>query len=75
MVKVDATRRIYIPKDLPFEAQHAILIPQAGAYLLIPVPKEPILIDVKASVTDLKGQAERRAKQDAVARARRRHQL
>ena len=75
VVKVDSTRRIYIPKELPFEAEKAVIITHGASYLLIPVPQEPIPIDIKQPVSELKLQAEQRAKKDAVQRAKRRNQL
>ncbi len=75
VVKVDAHRRIYIPSGIPIEAEKVIIVPQGTAYLLLPVPKEPIEIDVKAETKQLKAMAELKAKKDAVERARRREKV
>jgi len=72
---VDSQRRIYIPKEIPFDAETAIIIPQGSSYLLVPVPRKPIEIDVKVSTSDLKRRAEEKAKADAVERAVRRSRL
>ncbi len=72
VVKVDAHRRIYIPSEIPIEADKVIIVPQGAAYLLVPVPKEPIEIDVKTETKQLKAMAELKAKKDAAERARRR---
>jgi len=75
VVKIDAQRRIYVPKVMPFKAEKAVIIPQGSAYLLIPVPKEPIEIDVKLPIKKLRTRAEERARKDVLERARRRSQL
>ncbi len=72
VVKVDAHRRIYVPRDIPIEADKVVIIPQGSAYLMLPVPKEPVEIDVKLSVKELKGVAEDKARRDAVGRASKR---
>ncbi len=75
VVAVDSQRRVYIPKDLAFEGDQAIMIQQGNSILLIPVPKEVIEIDVSAGVKELRERAEGIAKEDALQRARRRKQL
>jgi hypothetical protein len=57
-VKVDSRRRIYIPKEIPFRADKAIIVPYDASILLIPVPEKIIEIDVKASIQELKKRAE-----------------
>lgn len=69
VVKVDAHRRIYVPKGIPIEADKVVILAQGSAYLMIPVPKEPVEIDVKISVKELKDIAEDKAKREAVSRA------
>lgn len=68
---MDAQRRVYIPKGMPFEADRAIIIPQGSVYLLIPVPKDVIEVDVPKSTGELKLMAEERARADALGRAKR----
>jgi len=75
VVKVDSQRRIYIPRDMPFEAEKAIIIPYGASFLLVPVPEKVIEIDVKASIGELKKKAEEKAKQEAVIRAKRHRQM
>jgi len=75
VVKVDSQRRIYIPKDMPFEAQKAIIIPYGASLLLVPVPEKVIEIDVKASIGELKKKAEKKAKLEAVIRTKRHRQM
>ncbi len=72
VVKVDAHRRIYVPKDIPIEADKVVIIPQGSAYLMIPVPKEPVEIDIKIPVKELKAIAEDKARREAVGRASKR---
>jgi len=71
VVKVDSQRRVYIPKGIPFVGDRAIIIPQGSTYLLIPVPKDVIEIDVSKSTDELKLVAEERARADALGRAKR----
>ncbi|MBI3023340.1 MAG: hypothetical protein HYY68_06385 [Thaumarchaeota archaeon] len=72
MVKVDAHRRIYMPKDIPIETDKVVIIPHGSAYLMLPVPKEPVEIDVKIPVKELKDIAEDKARREAVGRASKR---
>jgi len=74
LVKVDSQRRIYIPKEIPFKADKAIIVPYGTSFLLIPVPEKVIEIDVKASVTELKKRAEEKAKDEVAMRMERRRQ-
>lgn len=71
VVKVDSQRRVYIPRELSFDAERVIIIPQGSVYLLIPVPKDVIEIDVSKSLDELKRIAEEGAKADAIGRAKR----
>lgn len=68
LVKVDSQRRIYIPKEIPFEADKAIIVPYGGSFLLIPVPEKIIEIDVKASIQELKKRAEEKAREEVAMR-------
>lgn len=65
IVSVDAQRRIYLPKDLPFDAKKAIIIPQGDFFVLIPIPEKVTEIDVKESTNDLRRKAEEKAKREA----------
>ncbi|MEM2864910.1 MAG: hypothetical protein QXR65_06560 [Candidatus Bathyarchaeia archaeon] len=75
IAKVDAQRRLYIPKGVKFESEKAIILPYGTSYLLIPVPKNIIEIDVGASLRELKARAEEKARGEALERARRRKQI
>jgi len=74
LVKVDSQRRIYIPKELLFKAEKAIIVPYGASFLLIPVPEKIIEIDVKASTQELKKRAEEKAKEEATVRMERHKQ-
>jgi len=65
LVKIDSQRRIYIPKELPFQADRAIIVPYGASFLLIPIPEKIIEIDVEASIQELKKRAEEKAKEEA----------
>lgn len=75
IVKVDAQRRLYIPKDVKFEGEKAIILPYGTSYLLIPIPGNIIEIEVEASHRELKARAEEKAREEALERARRRRQI
>ncbi len=72
VVKVDAHRRVYVPRDIELDADEVVMVRQGEALLLIPVPRKPIPIDVKESVAGLKAEAEEKAREDAAERHRRR---
>jgi virulence-associated protein VagC len=65
IVTVDAQRRIYIPREVPFDAEKVVIIPQGSSYLLIPVPKSIVEIDVRESTEELRRKAEEKAKEEA----------
>jgi len=65
IVPVDSNRRIYLPKELGFEAEKAIIIPRGEGYLVIPVPREVTPIETDLSIGELKERAEERAKKEA----------
>jgi len=75
IVKVDSQRRIYIPREVSFEAEKAIIIPYGASFLLIPVPEKVIEIEVKASIPELKKRAEEKAKREVVTRLKTRGQM
>ena len=64
MVKVDAQRRIYLPKELGFKADKAMVVPFGKSFLLIPIPKEFIEVELPESIEELKAKAELKAKMD-----------
>jgi len=68
LVKIDSQRRIYIPKEIPFKADKAIIVPFGASFLLIPVPEKVIEIDIKASIQELKRRAEEKAKEQVAMR-------
>lgn len=72
VVKIDAHRRVYVPKDIELDADEVVMVKQGGALLLIPVPRKPIPIDVREGVAALKAKAEAGARADASERHRRR---
>ena len=72
VAKVDSQRRVYIPKEVAFRAEKAIIIPYGSSLLLVPVPEKVIEIEVKASISELKEGAEEKAKQEARVKMRRR---
>lgn len=64
IVSVDSQRRIYLPKELDFEAKKAIIIPREDEYILIPIPDEIVEIDVDVPVEELRARAEEKAKRE-----------
>lgn len=72
VVKMDSHRRIYVPREMAFDADAVIMLQQGRTYLVIPVPREPIEIDVEEGTPELKSKAESMARSDAIARNRRR---
>ena len=74
LVKVDSQRRIYIPKEIPFEADKAVIVPYGASFLLIPVLEKVIEIDVKASVRELRKRVEEKAREEVAMRMGRRRQ-
>ncbi len=72
VVKVDSQRRIYIPKEVPFKAEKAIILPYGASFLLVPIPDKIIEIEVGASIQELKRRAEEKGKQEVVMRLKRR---
>lgn len=72
MVKIDAHRRVYVPKDIELDADEVVILRQGEPLVLIPVPRRPIPIDVKGDVEELKAKAEALARGDALERHQRR---
>lgn len=65
VVTVDSQRRIYLPKELDFEAKKAIIIRRGRTYVMIPVPDEITPIDVDVSVDELRRRADEKARREA----------
>lgn len=65
IVTVDSQRRIYLPKELDFEAKKAIIVPRGETYIIIPVPDEITPIDVDLSKEELMRRADLKAKREA----------
>jgi len=70
LVKIDSQRRIYIPREIPFKADEAIIVPLGASFLLIPVPEKIVEIDIPISTEELKRRAEVKAKNEVAARLR-----
>ena len=70
VVKI-SKRRIYIPREYPLDADEAIIIPFGAGYLVYPIPRKFVKVDIDLTVEDAKKVAERKAKQDALSRLRR----
>jgi len=68
LVKIDSQRRIYIPKEIPFKANEAIIVPFGASFLLIPVPEKIIEIEIPISTQELKKRAEEKAKNEVAER-------
>jgi len=65
IVSVDSQRRIYLPKELDFEAKKALIIPRGDEYILIPIPDKIVEIDVGLSIEELRARAEEKARREA----------
>lgn len=72
VVKIDAHRRVYVPREIELDADEVVMVRQGEALLLIPVPRRPIPIDVKEGIPGLKAKADAKAREDALERQRRR---
>jgi len=72
ILKIDSRRRIYLPKSIKLETNEVILVPMGSSYLLIPVPKGVVEIDIDMERESLKKIAEHKAKIDALRRLHRR---
>jgi len=80
VVRVDSRGRLTIPKELGVRGTRAIIIGAGSFFIAIPLPKTPFLtakdwLETEKSRSELKGLAEKAAKDEAVRRARRRKQL
>ncbi len=74
IVKV-SNRRIYIPKEIPFSAKKALLIPLDNVIIIVPIPDKPVEIDISEDIRELRELAEKKARDDAIKRAKRRNQI
>lgn len=80
VVEIDERGRMTIPKKMGIQKTRAIVIPAGSFFIMIPLPKNPQkeaegwLPSTKGR-KELKTEAERLAREDAVNRAKRRHQL
>lgn len=80
VVSVDERGRMSIPKEIGVRGARAIVIPAGSFFVVIPLPKQPsefakAWLPTEKKRSELKAAAERNARRDAVARARRRKQL
>lgn len=80
LVSVDERGRLLIPKELGVRGARAIVIPAGSFFVIIPLPKQPsefakAWLSTHKGRSDLKAAAERSARKDAIARARRRKQI
>jgi len=80
VVEIDERGRMTVPKKLGLRKSRAIIIPAGSFFVTIPLPKTPQKEAEKWLPTnkehkELKILAEKAAREDAVNRAKRRHQL
>ena len=80
VVEIDERGRMTIPKKIGIKKSRAIVIPAGSFFITIPLPKNPQKeaedwLPTTKERKELKVEAEKLAKEDAVNRAKRRHQL
>ena len=80
VVEIDDRGRMTIPKKVGVKKSRAIVIPAGSYFITIPLTKTPEReaknwLSASSERKDLKAKAEKLAKDDAVARAKRRNQL
>jgi bifunctional DNA-binding transcriptional regulator/antitoxin component of YhaV-PrlF toxin-antitoxin module len=80
VVEIDERGRLTIPKKIGLRKSRALIIPAGTFFVTIPLPKTPQKeaenwISTEKERKELKIQAEKTAREDAVNRAKRRHQL
>jgi bifunctional DNA-binding transcriptional regulator/antitoxin component of YhaV-PrlF toxin-antitoxin module len=80
VVEIDERGRMTVPKKLGLRKSRAIIIPAGSFFVTIPLPKAPQKeaekwLDTSKEHKELKSLAEKAASEDAVNRAKRRHQL
>jgi bifunctional DNA-binding transcriptional regulator/antitoxin component of YhaV-PrlF toxin-antitoxin module len=80
VVEIDERGRMTVPKKLGLKKTRAIVIPAGSFFVTIPLPKNPEKeaanwLPTNKERRELKDEAEELAREDAVKRAKRRHQL
>lgn len=80
VVTVDERGRLTIPKDFQVHDTRATIIPSGSFFIIIPLPAKPLEIsgqwlETKLERSELRAQADKAARRDAVKRAKRRKQL
>jgi bifunctional DNA-binding transcriptional regulator/antitoxin component of YhaV-PrlF toxin-antitoxin module len=80
VVEIDARGRLTVPKKMGLRKSRALIIPAGAFFVTIPLPKTPQKeaenwLSTEKEHKELKIQAEKTAREDAVNRAKRRHQL
>jgi hypothetical protein len=80
MVEIDERGRMTIPRKMGIQKTRAIVIPAGTFFITIPLPKNPQKeaegwLPTQKGRKELKVEAERLAREDAVNRAKRRNQL
>jgi bifunctional DNA-binding transcriptional regulator/antitoxin component of YhaV-PrlF toxin-antitoxin module len=80
VVEIDDRGRMTIPKKIGLKKSRAIVIPAGSFFVTIPLPKTPQKeaenwLPTSKERKQLKIEAEKLAREDAVNRAKRRHQL
>jgi bifunctional DNA-binding transcriptional regulator/antitoxin component of YhaV-PrlF toxin-antitoxin module len=80
VVEIDERGRLTIPKKIGLRKSRALIIPAGTFFVTIPLPKTPQKeaenwISTEKERKELKIHAEKTAREDAVNRAKRRHQL
>lgn len=79
VVEIDERGRMTIPKKIGLKKSRAIVIPAGSFFVTIPLPKTQKeaenWLPTSKERKELKNEAEKLAREDAVNRAKRRHQL
>ena len=80
VVEIDERGRMTIPKKIGLKKSRAIVIPAGSFFVTIPLPKTPQKeaenwLPTNKERKQLKNEAEKLAREDAVNRAKRRRQL
>jgi bifunctional DNA-binding transcriptional regulator/antitoxin component of YhaV-PrlF toxin-antitoxin module len=80
VVEIDDRGRMTIPKKIGVKQSRAIVIPAGSYFIIIPLTRTPEKeaeewLHTSRERKELKVEAEKLAREDAVSRAKRRHQL
>ena len=80
VVEIDERGRMTVPKKIGLKSSRALIIPAGTFFVTIPLPKAPQKeaekwLSTSKKSNELKILAEKTAQEDAVNRAKRRHQL